>query len=127
MLDGRNSSLARSISDNGEWITGDSSISFGHAFSYYNGEMTDLGTFSGPRAGHSSANAVNNSGLVVGTAVDSGFYAFLYSGGPILSSAWGQAYTADNDSVASVRLPSVLDGICAGRDLCWHEICDPTE
>ncbi len=79
------------INNNGV-IVGNSITSegYGHAFSYANGVMTDLGTLGGLR---SHASAINDSGVIVGGADTpaSGQHAFVYSNGTMTDIGGGNA------------------------------------
>ena len=75
-------SYAHGINDSAQVVgNSDTSIGYYHGFLYSGGTMTDLGTLGGA---HSTAEAINDTGQVVGTAEMTDWgdsHAFLYSGG----------------------------------------------
>ena len=78
-LGGAASNAANAINNSGVIVGYSSSYNAGgsgfiHAFSYYDGVMTDLG------AGSSSANAINNAGVIVGQSASG---AFIYQNGTV--------------------------------------------
>jgi probable HAF family extracellular repeat protein len=78
-------SEAMAINDRGQVVGYSSSTDDGsHAFSYLNGQMTDLGTLGGL---YSGANAVNGGGMIVGYAYLAGdviSHGFVYANGVMI-------------------------------------------
>lgn len=92
------SSTGRAINASGQ-VAGALAIGLGHdhAFLYANGQMSDLGAFSG---GHSDAYGINDAGAVVGTSLVAGvggapntWRAFEYGGGTLNELDTGGAYS----------------------------------
>ncbi len=80
--------------------------SHNHAFLYENGQMTPIGSFGAEAI--SIANAINDSGMVVGEATDSyteNYHAFLYVNGRMTDiSPWGssESYARDINGLGQV-------------------------
>lgn len=79
---GGNSSVGQGVNNKGQ-VVGSSNLAdyqYGHAFLYSNGVMTDLGVLAGGLS--SQAYAINDSGVIVGTADDDVWSrAFVYTDG----------------------------------------------
>jgi probable HAF family extracellular repeat protein len=92
-----------------------------HAFLYQRGRMKDLGTLGGP---FSSANAINNDGVVVGEtslADDGGRVAFVYEGGKMkdlnkrvsLAPGWTLANAIDINDKDQILVLACYLGDCS--------------